>query len=410
MTDTNVEMDDYVRLQYAAMARVFSDPVLATVHSKTEPQEAYVELSAKCPVRDLGDGVFALFRMEDIRYLNRHPAVEQGFKYLGSDRPAIPLGLDGPRHRQYRKLLDPVFSPRQVALLADKVRAQADELIDRFVDNGEVDAFNEWCEPLPSMIFLSIMGLPMDDRDQFLEFKSLMLSGSQTDVPEAERVANVAKGVQWIQEYFNRDLDAREKESEPRDDMIGWLLTTEVDGDRLSRPEVLDILGMLMLAGLDTIASSLGCILSYLARNPHDRQRVAQQPDLMPTAIEELMRFESPVTAAYRLVTDEVTLPSGTSLPAGSWAWVSWAAANLDPDAFPDPLHVDLDRKRNAHMSFASGPHRCLGSHLARLEMSVSLIAWHERIPEYELAPETELSYSGNPRAPRILPLKWLVR
>ena len=93
MTDTNVEMDDYVRLQYAAMARVFSDPVLATVHSKTEPQEAYVELSAKCPVRDLGDGVFALFRMEDIRYLNRHPAVEQGFKYLGSDRPAIPLSL-----------------------------------------------------------------------------------------------------------------------------------------------------------------------------------------------------------------------------------------------------------------------------------------------------------------------------
>src|SRR5690348_2386699 len=151
MTETNTEMDDYVRRQYAAMARVFADPVLATVHSKAEPQEAYVELAHKCPVRDLGDGVFALFRMEDIRYLTRHPAVEQGFKYLGSDRPAIPLGLDGPRRRKYRKLLDPVFSPRQVALLADKVRAQADELIDRFVDNGEVDAFNEWCEPLPSL-------------------------------------------------------------------------------------------------------------------------------------------------------------------------------------------------------------------------------------------------------------------
>ncbi|AKK30124.1 hypothetical protein AB431_00785 [Mycobacterium sp. EPa45] len=389
------------------MARVFSDPVLATIHSKTAPQQTYIDLASKCPVRDLGEGVYALFRMDDIRYLNRHPAVEQGFKYLGSDRPAIPLGLDGEEHRKYRKLLDPVFAPRQVALLADKVRIQAHELIDGFVDRGAADAFNEWCEPLPSLIFLSIMGLPMEDHAEFLRFKHLILSDSQTDVPEDERVANVAEAVQWIQGYFNRDLDARETESEPRDDMIGWLLSTEVDGDRLTRPEVLDILGMLLLAGLDTIASSLGCILSYFARTPQHRERLVAEPQLVSTAVEELMRFESPVTAAYRLVTDDVTLPSGASLPAGSWAWVSWAAANLDPDAFPNPLEVDLDRKRNAHMSFASGAHRCLGSHLARLEMGVSLTAWHERIPVYEIEPGATLHYSGNPRAPRTLPLVW---
>lgn len=407
MSNTEIQMDDYVKQQYAAMARVFADPVLATVHSKASPQQTYIDLAAKCPVRDLGEGVYALFQMDDIRYLNRHPAVEQGFKYLGSDRPAIPLGLDGEEHRKYRRLLDPVFSPRQVNLLADKVRVQADELIDQFVDRGEVDAFDAWCEPLPSMIFLSIMGLPMSDRDEFLRFKKLILSDSQTDVSEQERVANVAQAVQWIQSYFNHDLDQREKESTPRDDMIGWLLGTEVEGERLSRAEVLDILGMLMLAGLDTIAASLGCILSYLAQHLEHRARLVAEPELLPTALEELMRYESPVTAAYRLVTAEVTLPSGTLLPAGSWAWVSWSAANLDASAFPDPLEVDLDRKRNAHMSFASGPHRCLGSHLARMEMAVSLTAWHDRIPYYQIRPDTELLYSGNPRAPRTLSLIW---
>lgn len=115
MNNADVEMDDYISRQYAATSRVFADPVLTTVHSTTAPQQTYVELAATSAVRDLGGGVYALFRMDDIRYLNHHPAVEQGFKYLGSNRPAIPLGLDGDIHKKYRRLLNPVFAPPQVA-------------------------------------------------------------------------------------------------------------------------------------------------------------------------------------------------------------------------------------------------------------------------------------------------------
>jgi cytochrome P450 len=189
--------------------------------------------------------------------------------------------------------------------------------------------------------------------------------------------------------------------------MIGWLLTAEVDGHRLTRQDVLDILGLFMIAGLDTVAASLACFLSYFARNPDHRRRVVADRSLLRPAIEELIRFESPVTEGFRTVNSEITLPSGVTLPAGSTLHISWSAANLDPAVFTDPLTVDLDRSPNPHIGFASGYHRCLGSHLARMEMVTALEVWHDRIPEYRIDGDDELSYSGNPRAPHALPLTW---
>jgi cytochrome P450 len=408
MTDINTVIQQQFMLAGRLVAESFATPELAAARASATPQTMYVDVIGRCPVQHHGDQRYTLWTMEDIVHLNKHHAVEQGVKYLGSNRPAIPLGLDGEAHRKYRRLLDPVFTAKRVAPLADAVRRLANEMIDGFIESGEVDAYHAWCEPLPSTIFLSIMGLPMEDLDDFLRFKSLTLGNELVEeISEEEKGARRQAAVAWIHDYFNRDLDERERESRQRDDMIGWLLTTEVEGERLSRLEILDILGLLMIAGLDTVAASLACFISYFARNPEDRAKVVARPELLPSAIEELMRFESPVTEGTRHITEDVTLPSGTTLPAGSDVMVSWAAANLDPAGCPNSLEVDLERSPNAHIGFASGFHRCLGSHLARMEMRVALAVWHERIPDYRIAPGHTLVYSGNPRAPHRLPLQW---
>ena len=155
------------------------------------------------------------------------------------------------------------------------------------------------------------------------------------------------------------------------------------------------------------MAASLACFLSYFARHPEQRARMVADPAGWPSAVEELMRFESPVTDGGRIALEDLDLPSGETVSAGTIMGMSWSAADLDPKYFPDPLTVDLGRSPNPHIGFASGFHRCLGSHLARMEMVVALEVWHARIPDYRIKPGTELVYSGNPRAPHTFPLVW---
>jgi cytochrome P450 len=385
-----------------------ADPEWAAARTTVEPQPLYVKLAAECPVARISEGAVILLTMDDVLYVNKHRDVEQASKFLGSNRPAIPLGLDGPEHTRYRRLLDPVFSAKRVAPLAEQVRKLANEMIDGFIGTHRVDAYREWCEPLPSQIFLSIMGLPMEDLPDFLRFKELTLGNEQVerDAPEVA-AAKKAEAVQWIQDYFNRSLDERESRQEPGDDMLGWLLTAEAGGEKLTREDILDILGLLMIAGLDTVAASLACFLSYFARHPEQRSRMVADPSGWPRAVEELMRFESPVTDGGRIARVDLELPSGVKIPAGTFMIVSWSAADVDPKHFPDPLRVDLDRSPNPHIGFASGFHRCLGSHLARMEMQSAMQVWHERIPSYRITDGVELTYSGNPRAPHQLPLEW---
>ena len=393
--------------QFADAALPFSDPEGAAARATAEPMAMYTARAARCPVERLEDDFVVLLRMADILYVNKHHDVEQASKYLGSSRPAIPLGLDGEEHRKYRRLLDPVFTAKRVAPLADNVRALAGEMIDTFVAAREVQAYERWCEPLPSTIFLSILGLPLADLDDFLHFKSLTLGNEFATLPFDEAMARREEAVVWIHDYFNRLLDDRLGAADPGDDLLGWLLTTEVEGERLPREDLLDILGLLMIAGLDTVAASLACFLSHLARHPDERRRLVADPSLWPAAIEELLRFESPVTDGGRIALADLELPSGEHIAAGSRMGVSWHSANLDPEFFADPLTVDFGRTPNPHIAFASGFHRCLGSHLARMEMHVALEVWHQRIPDYEIAPGSDLSYSGNPRAPHHLTLTW---
>ena len=392
--------------QFAAAGAMFSDEEALAARATAEPMRFYVDRAAACPVQHNDNGAVVLLTMGDILFVNKHHDVEQASKYLGSNRPAIPLGLDGPEHRKYRRLLDPVFTAKRVAPLADNVRALADDLIDGFIDDGEADVFHRWCEPLPSTIFLSILGLPLEDLDDFIGFKNRILGNEFATMDFDVAMARREEGVAWIQDYFNTLLDAR-LAGDAGDDLLGWLITTEVEGERLPREDLLDILGLLMIAGLDTVAASLACFLSYLARTPAQRARLLDEPSRWPSAIEELMRYESPVTEGGRIALADLELPSGETVPAGTHMHVSWHAANLDPAHFPDPLTVDFERSPNPHIGFASGYHRCLGSHLARMEMHVALEAWHRRIPDYEIKPGSDLTYTGNPRAPHHLTLMW---
>jgi cytochrome P450 len=380
------------------------------------PQELHAEKLA-LGIEELLPGTVALRKMSDIQALTRSHDVRQfgatteGFLEsdegetvgLSGRHVAIPLELDGAQHTKWRKILDPVFTPKKTAVLEPRVRERANELIDAFVDRGEVDAYVEWCEPLPSSIFLSIMGIPQSQLAAFLEFKNTILGGAYDDsiTPERRMAAFDA-----CDAWFAAEFDRRDASGEDCDDLIGWLMNTEIDGRPVNRDELHGICNLLMIAGLDTVAASLSCILARLARNPDERTALLADPSKWPMAIEEMMRFESPVTQGFRHVVADVELPSGT-LAAGTNAIVWWAAANVDPEAFDAPLAVKLDRQPNAHICFASGWHRCLGSHLARMELRVALDVWHARIPHYRLADETELVYSINPRAPHNLPLVW---
>ncbi|MSP61926.1 MAG: cytochrome P450 [Myxococcales bacterium] len=194
--------------------------------------------------------------------------------------------------------------------------------------------------------------------------------------------------------------------TEPGDDLIGWLMAAEVEGERLTRENILDISYLLILAGLDTFASSLACMIARLARLPELRRRLVAEPDLFAGAVEELLRFESPVQTGFRTATTDVEI-AGEVIAAGTTFFLCWSSANLDPAAFPDPLAIDVARRPNPHIAFGNGFHRCLGIHLARMELRTALDQLHRRIPDYALKPGHELVFSGKPRTVNGLPLVW---
>jgi cytochrome P450 len=184
------------------------------------------------------------------------------------------------------------------------------------------------------------------------------------------------------------------------------LVHAEIDGEKLSRTEILDISFLLILAGLDTVTATLGCNMAYLAANPQQRRRIVEKPEAIPGAVEELLRWETPVTALPRVVKQDVVV-GDFQLKAGELATLLIGAANVDDDHFRDAEAVDFERERNIHLAFGAGPHRCLGSHLARMELEVAMQEWHRRIPDYRIKPGETPTYSPGIREVMYLPLVW---
>jgi cytochrome P450 len=324
---------------------------------------------------------------------------------LQNVRPLIPLNVDPPHHRKYRKILDPLFAPRAVAYLEQPIARLANELMDAFAGREEIDFAASFSIPLPSQVFLTLMGLPLDELPTLLAMKDGIIRpqrvvGCPPGHPDA--IAHQAQTAAAIYEYFGPVIDDRTRE--PRADLLTSFVQAEIDGDRLTREEMLDICFLFLLAGLDTVTASLDCMFAFLARNPEHRRRVAEDPSVIPAAVEELLRWETPVVAVTRLATRHAEV-GGCPVPAGSRLAVMLGSANTDDTEFGDGDVVRFDRETNRHLAFGGGIHRCLGSHLARQELRVALREWHNRIPEYALKPDMELDYTTGIRSIEPFPL-----
>jgi len=372
-----------------------------------DPQSIYDMLRDHSPVLRTEMGGTMIARHEDVEFALRNADVfssDMDAISIGNVRPLIPLQINPPEHVKYRRLLDPLFAPKQVAMLENDVRKLSNQLIDDFVGAGECEFNSAFAIPLPCTVFLRLLGLPLEDLELFLEFKDNIIrpggvSGAR-DQQEFERIQ--AETGQKIYAYFDKVLD--ERQQQPRDDMLSGFLEADVDGHRLTREDILDICYLFLLAGLDTVTASVGCMVSYLAQNPHKRQRLVDDPSLVPGAVEELLRWETPVPGVPRVVTQDVEL-SGEQLQAGERVTVLIGSANIDEKGFPEPAKVDFERPANRHLAFGGGVHRCLGSHLARLELRVALEQLHARIPDYSIKPGEEPQYSMGIRAVEYLPL-----
>lgn len=373
------------------------------------PHAAFARLAAQCPVHHAPDQTPVLTRMSDINMLNkRRDVLGPGAKgpTMGGRRPLVPLDIDGAEHTKFRRLLDPLFSAKRMAQLEPAVRALADQLIDNFIARKEADLQAEFCQPLPSIFFLRLMGLPATDLEYFLSFKNAILGHLPPTLTFAERMAAVRTASQQCYDYLTRVLDDREARGAHGDDLLGWLVAAEVDGERLSREVILDISYLLILAGLDTVAASLASMIARLAREPALRRRLVADPELWASGIEELLRFESPVQFGFRTPTVDIEI-GGEVIKAGTTVYLCWSSANLDASALADPLAIDLARRPNPHVAFGSGFHRCLGAQLARMELRAALEQLHRRIPDYAIKDGEELVFTGMPRAPNLLPLVW---
>lgn len=375
------------------------------------PHEAYRQIRSECPVSRsenlMGDPTVFVSRYADVMWALRHPEVfssAPGAINIGQDQPLIPLQVDPPDHAKYRRLLDPEFSPKKMAALEPDVRVLVNELIDSFVDRGACNFHEDLATPFPSAVFLRLMGWPQSDLEMFLQWRDDTIRPGTDDPDEAARIRGEAGHA--IAQYFEAALDDRR--ANPDDGLLSRLAHAEVDGRPLTKDESLGICHLLLLAGLDTVTATLDCMVVHLARNPALRRQLVDDPSLVPAAVEELLRWETPVTMVARIVAQDTTF-EGVDIKAGDGCVVMIGAADDDETEFDDAGTVDFARAANRHVAFGAGPHRCLGSHLARMELRIALEELHRRIPDYAIADGAEIHHSPGIRQTDHLPLVWNV-
>ena len=306
-----------------------------------------------------------------------------------------PISSDPPLHTWTRRLLLPWFSHKRVESYMPMTRELCRGLLDSFADTGRADAAADYAQQIPVRVIAHILGVSPDLSDTF--------TGWVRDVLEfADDEERRRRGVEGLLHYFVAELEQRR--AEPGDDLLSALLTAEVEGQTVDDGIVLGMAALVLIAGVDTTWSAIGSSLWHLATHPDDRKRLVAEPELMATALEELLRAYSPVTMA-REVTEDIVY-AGCPMRAGDKVLMNFPAANRDPEAFADAGEVVLDRTHNRHVAFGSGIHRCAGSNLARMELQVALEEWLARIPDFSLAQGQEITWAGGQvRGPRVLPV-----
>jgi cytochrome P450 len=321
----------------------------------------------------------------------------------GSGPPALlqyglpPISADPPLHTWTRRLILPTMSPQRVEEYEVYTREVCRRLVAEAVDKGEADLAAGYAQQIPVRVIGHILGVPESMSDQFTEWVRDVLEFAFDD----ERRM---RGMRGIIDYLQTALDDRV--ANPTDDFISELLTAENDGEPIERSVVLGMCVLLLVAGIDTTWSSIGSAMWHLAAHPDDRRRLATEPELMPTAIEEFLRAYSPVTMARRLSHDVEF--RGCPMKEGDRILMNFPAANRDPEAFPDADQVILDRQHNRHVAFGAGIHRCAGSNLARMEVRVAIEEWLARIPDFELVDPSLVTWAGGQvRGPRSVPVRF---
>ncbi|WP_067479340.1 cytochrome P450 [Actinomadura hibisca] len=345
--------------------------------------------AAYARIRDRGevtgiDGSLAVTSRQWAEHVLRDPGLfssERAFEGAGSAVPMLPIAFDPPEHTRYRRLLQPHFSRRSVQAMRDEVRDLAEQLVGRVADAGSCDFVAEVAVPLPAQVFLTMFGLPPEHRDRLIAWKDAILTATSTRGTEApdERTANAAAELTG---YLVEHIRVR-RSGPPRPDLLGRLIGDR-SADALTDRELLGLCFQFVLAGLDTVTSALANAFAILATRPDLRRRIVADPAIVPAAVEELLRVDGPVLTLPRVAVRDTEI-AGAAVPAGCPVHVILATANRDGAEHPDPDSVDLGREQ-PHLAFGSGPHYCLGVHLARLEMQTVMEVWHRHIPDYRLA------------------------
>jgi cytochrome P450 len=371
--------------------------------------EIWDDLRPRCPVAhtDRFGGGWLPTRYEDVaeiaydtEHFSSRAIIMSNFRPPKDIAPigeVPPISSDPPFHHDARKLLLPAFTKTNVTKQEEATRAFCDSLIDGFAGREVVDAAAEYAQHIPMRVIADMLGFPPEDGPRFARFVENALEA--INLPAEERIERSG-------ELFNYLFaQVRDHVDNPRQDLTTYLVNAELYGQKLEPIHVVGTMALLLIAGIDTTWSAIGASLWHLAKTPEDRRRLVAEPDLMPTAIEEFLRAYAPVTMA-RLVKEDLTW-HGVDMRAEDWILLSFPAANRDPVQFERADEVVIDRKVNRHAAFGLGIHRCVGSHLARMELRVAVETWLRRIPEFALEDPAAVAWStGQIRGPRSLPVR----
>jgi cytochrome P450 len=354
----------------------------------------YRRLRDECPVgrSDLYGGFTFIARYHDIYRAEQTPddySVAPGMLLpsIGQERPLIPLDIDPPMLQKYRRITLPAFSPKEMDRAEPMVRRVANDLLDRLAGRAGFDVSLDYARPFPMTVFALMAGLPTSELDRFGEWVERLFYERTTDFATTQQTAREAC------DYF-AELRERRLQEPPRDDLIGRLLSAEVDGRPLSEQEFVDYAFLLAAAGLDTTSWAIRASIWHLATHPEDRRRLVAEPALIPTATEEFLRCLAPVQGMARTVRRDLEV-GGRTVPAGERVLLLFGSGNRDESVFSDADSLRIDRVDNPHFAFGVGGHRCLGSNLARRELIIGLGAFLERFPEFEIEPGADAVWHG---------------
>lgn len=318
------------------------------------------------------------------------------FQLLAGEKwPSIPLGIDPPMHNLYRRFLNPWFTARAVGEMAPDLRKLVNDMIDEHADKGEVDFAWDFGRVFPVKVFLNLMGMPFTMFEQFLHWEHEILHSRDFARMGAACTAVIA----WLRDFI------AEKEASPDDSLTSKIVNGEVDGRPLTVDERIGTIFFLWLGGLDTVASTLSQMFRRLALDHELQQRLRENPKLIPSAVEEFLRVQ-PLVNSTRMLKQDFEL-HGVKMKAGDHIMAMVSVANFDPAAFGCPRQFNPERTANRHFTLASGPHICLGQHLARQELKLALELWLKRVPMFSLRDESDRMVNPGLLSARNLPLVW---